>query len=226
MKIYLKILFWCLAIPGVVTSCNQSTGGNSKTGETMKDTMSITVLQTADIHGQLDPHPELFWVDEEIVFRERGGLANIKTLFERDRRNDAGRTITGDGGDRIQRSGYAALYEGRIFAELISQMGYDVIIPGNWEVVYGKDRMMDIMTNYNTPVIAQNMFHEEDGKELFPPYWIKEIEGVKIGFIGINDPDVPVRQNPIFSKGMTFRSEEHTSELQSREKLVCRLLLE
>src|SRR5690606_41836177 len=26
--------------------------------------------------------------------------------------------------------------------------------------------------------------------------------------------------------GLAFRSEEHTSELQSREKLVCRLLLE
>ena len=214
MKIYLKILFWCLAIPGVVTSCNQSTGGNSKTGETMKDTMSITVLQTADIHGQLDPHPELFWENEEIVFRERGGLANIKTLFERERSNNPGRTIIVDGGDLIQGSGYAALSEGRIFPELISQMGYDVIIPGNWEVVYGKERMMDIMTNYNTPVIAQNMFHEEGGKELFPPYWIREIEGIRIGFIGINDPDVPVRQNPIFSKGMTFSGiEDEVKEL-------------
>src|SRR5690606_40417923 len=29
-----------------------------------------------------------------------------------------------------------------------------------------------------------------------------------------------------FDQGKTLRSEEHTSELQSREKLVCRLLLE
>src|SRR5690606_39797870 len=33
--------------------------------------------------------------------------------------------------------------------------------------------------------------------------------------------DVPENTSPAFS-----RSEEHTSELQSREKLVCRLLLE
>jgi S-sulfosulfanyl-L-cysteine sulfohydrolase len=86
-------------------------------------------------------------------------------------------------------------------------------------VVYGKERMMDIMTNYNTPVIAQNMFHEEDGKELFPPYWTKEIEGVKIGFIGINDPDVPVRQNPIFSEGMTFSGiEDEVKELITKVK--------
>src|SRR5206468_10183287 len=31
---------------------------------------------------------------------------------------------------------------------------------------------------------------------------------------------------PTFSKSMSMRSEEHTSELQSRSDLVCRLLLE
>src|SRR3712207_7285867 len=33
-------------------------------------------------------------------------------------------------------------------------------------------------------------------------------------------------QVPIFKKNMKSRSEEHTSELQSRQYLVCRLLLE
>src|SRR5690606_40902337 len=32
--------------------------------------------------------------------------------------------------------------------------------------------------------------------------------------------------NPSFQSSLTSRSEEHTSELQSRENLVCRLLLE
>src|SRR5690606_41781640 len=35
----------------------------------------------------------------------------------------------------------------------------------------------------------------------------------------ISKPRTPIRRQP-------FRSEEHTSELQSRENLVCRLLLE
>src|SRR5690606_39848520 len=38
--------------------------------------------------------------------------------------------------------------------------------------------------------------------------------GIEVGMVGINVP-IPVP-----------RSEEHTSELQSRENLVCRLLLE
>lgn len=170
----------------------------------VKDTLSITILQTADIHGQLDTHPELFWEDEEIIFKNRGGLANIKTLFEEERQKNPGKTIIVDGGDLIQGSGYTALSNGKVMSELVKKMGYDVIIPGNWEVVYGKDVMMEIMQDYETDVIAQNMYHEKSEEPLFPAYSIKEIEGVRIGFIGINDPDVPVRQNPIFSKGIDF----------------------
>src|SRR5690606_41363098 len=35
-----------------------------------------------------------------------------------------------------------------------------------------------------------------------------------------------MRLRPILMTSLAFRSEEHTSELQSRENLVCRLLLE
>ena len=58
-----------------------------------KDTVKISVLQTADIHGQLDTHPELFWENEKIVFKNRGGLAHIKTLFEEERAKNPGNTI-------------------------------------------------------------------------------------------------------------------------------------
>ncbi len=168
------------------------------------DTLSITVLQTADIHGQLDTHPELFWEDEKVVFKDRGGLANIKTLFERERQKNPDRTIIVDGGDLIQGSGYTALSEGKVMPNIIKNMGYNVIIPGNWEVVYGKDIMMNVMKGYDTDVIAQNMYHDKTEEQLFPAYSIKEIEGIRIGFIGINDPAVPVRQNPNFSEGITF----------------------
>ncbi len=166
--------------------------------------VSITILQTADIHGQLDSHPELFRENGKIVFKERGGFAHLKTLFEDERRKNSGRTVIVDTGDLIQGSGYAALSEGTVFPKIVKHMGYDVLIPGNWEVVYGKDKMMDIMKAYETPVIVQNMMHEQDGKNLFPSFWIREIEGIRLGFIGINDPDVPVRQNPSFSQGIRF----------------------
>ncbi|MBK6263543.1 5'-nucleotidase C-terminal domain-containing protein [Marivirga sp. S37H4] len=215
---YIFLLLSTISIT-LLSSCNQPATMNNTAYKTTNDTISITILQTADIHGQLDSHPELFWENGEIKFKQRGGLANIKTLFEQEREKNPHRTVILDGGDLIQGSGYAALSEGAIFPEIVKQMGYDVIIPGNWEVVYGKDIMLKVMKGYETHVIAQNMQHDLDKENLFPPYWIKEIEGIRIGFIGLNDPAVPIRQNPIFSKGVTFSGiDHHLKELIDKVK--------
>src|SRR5690554_2644794 len=168
------------------------------------DTLSISLLQTADIHGQLDAHDELFVEDGQLVFRERGGLAHIKTLFDSEKAKNPDRTLIVDSGDLIQGSGYAARSQGRIFPPIVREMGYDLLQPGKWEVVYGKDIMLEVMNAYNTNIIVQNMKHEDSGEPLFTPYWTTEIEGIKLAFIGINDPDVPVRQNPSFSEGIAF----------------------
>lgn len=233
MKTFNGTIFSAVALLGILTvtvACKTEKMKGVKKNDSTKDTLSITVLQTADIHGQLDPHPELFWEDEKVVFKDRGGLANIKTLFERERKKNPKRTIIVDGGDLIQGSGYAALSEGKVMSEIIKNMGYDIIIPGNWEVVYGKDIMMSVMQSYNTEVIAQNMCHENSKKPLFPAYSIKEIEGVRIGFVGINDPDVPIRQNPIFSKGIAFsgldgKLKKMVDEIKVREKVDILFLL-
>lgn len=193
-----------LGILLVTVACKTEKSITIEDSATSMDTLTITILQTADIHGQLDTHPELFWENEKVVFKNRGGLANIKTLFEQERQKNPDRTIIVDGGDLIQGSGYTALSKGQMMPNIIKNMGYDVIIPGNWEVVYGKDIMMGIMKDYDTDVIIQNMYHDQSEEPLFPAYSIKEIEGVRIGFMGINDPDVPIRQNPIFSEGIGF----------------------
>lgn len=196
-----------------ITSCS-----NNK-----NKTVTITILQTADIHGQLDTHEEIFVETGEAVFRKRGGMANIKTLFDMERDNNPGRTIILDAGDLIQGSGYAMLSEGSMFSEIVQQMNYDLMMPGNWEVVYGKDVMMNVLNNYNTNVIAQNMYHEDTGDYLFPPYWSTTIEGIKLTFIGVNDPDIPFRQAPSYSKGIAFsgidsKLEEVIKTVKEQEK--------
>lgn len=183
----------------------------------------ITILQTADIHGQLDTHEELFVEDNNVVFRKRGGMANIKTLFDMERAANPGRTIVIDAGDLIQGSGYAMLSQGGVFPEIVRHMNYDLMMPGNWEVVYGKDKMMEVMNDYNTNVIAQNMYHDETGENLFPPYWTKTIEGIKLAFVGVNDPDIPHRQAPSYSKGISFsgidnRLEDIINKVKEEEK--------
>ncbi|KOH42844.1 bifunctional metallophosphatase/5'-nucleotidase [Sunxiuqinia dokdonensis] len=185
---------------------------------------TITILQTADIHAYLNPHDELFVENGQIVFRKAGGMAQIKTLTDSIRRLNPAGTLLIDGGDLIQGSGSSVRSQGKIFPPIVQAMNYDLLIPGNWEVVYGKQVMMDLLNNYQTKVIVANMYDEETGKNLFPPYWITEKKGVRIGFMAYNDPEIPIRQNPGYSEGMRFTPVEENlkaliSHLKTEEKV-------
>ena len=171
---------------------------------TTMNTQTITILQSADVHAYLNSHDELFVENGKPVFRKAGGLAHMKTLVEELKKENPTGTLFIDGGDLIQGSGASVRAKGSFFPDIVKAMNYDVLIPGNWEVIYGKEVMMDVMNRYQTHVIAANMFHENGGKPLFPTHWVTEIKGVRIAFIAYNDPEIPERQNPTYSKGITF----------------------
>lgn len=169
---------------------------------------TLTLLHTADIHSQLDIHDEFFIEQGNPVYRKRGGFATLKTMINELRNKNPLNTLVIDGGDCFQGSGIAALTEGSAIIPLMNNIGYDIMLPGNWEVVYGKEMMLKDMFAYNGVKVCANMFHdtkdEKNGELIFPPYFIKYIAGIKIGFIGYNDPLTPKRQSPAYSYGIQF----------------------
>ncbi|WP_207513231.1 bifunctional metallophosphatase/5'-nucleotidase [Longitalea luteola] len=172
----------------------------------------LTILHTADIHGQLMTHDEFFVENGQPVFKKRGGLANLKTMINSLRSQNAANTLVIDGGDCFQGSGIAALSEGKAIVPLMNNIGYDIMLPGNWEVVYGKEMMMKDMFGYNALKVCANMYHdtvdEMKGDLIFPPYFVKHIAGIKVGFIGYNDPLTPKRQSPAYCDGIRFTPPE------------------
>lgn len=172
----------------------------------------ITLLYTADIHGQLQTHDEFFLEKGKPIYKKRGGFAVLKTMLHSLKSQNPENTIIIDAGDCFQGSGVAALSEGKAIVPLINNIGYDLMLPGNWEVVYGKEIMRKDLGSYHADKICANMFHdtkdELNGELIFPPYWTKIIAGEKIGFIGYNDPLTPKRQSPAYSYGITFTKPE------------------
>jgi len=168
----------------------------------------LTLLHTADIHSQLNIHDEFFIENGKPVYKKRGGFATLKTMINVLRNTNPANTLVIDGGDCFQGAGIAALTEGKAIVPLMNNIGYDIMLPGNWEVVYGKEMMMKDMFAYNGVKVCANMFHdtkdELNGDLIFPPYFIKNIAGIKIGFIGYNDPLTPKRQSPAYSDGIRF----------------------
>ena len=92
-----------------ITSCTTSIQQQPAAAIAEDKTQTITILQTADIHGQLMPHQEFFIQNGDFVFKERGGMANIQTIFKQIKAENPSGTVIVDGGDLIQGSAIAAL---------------------------------------------------------------------------------------------------------------------
>lgn len=174
--------------------------------------IKVTLLHTADIHAQLNIHDEFFLENGKNVFKKRGGFATMKTMINTLRNKNKENTLVIDGGDCFQGGGVAALSEGKAIIPLMNNIGYDIMLPGNWEVVYGKEMMMKDMFGYDGVKVCANMYHntkdEFNGDLIFPPYFVKHIGGINIGFIGYNDPLTPKRQSPAYSEGIKFTNPE------------------
>lgn len=184
----------------------------------------VTILHTSDIHAQLDTHDEFFWDDGQPVFKRRGGLATLRTMIDALRRENPGNTLVVDGGDCFQGSAVASFTRGQVMVPLMNAIGYDLVLPGNWEVVYGKDAMIADLNGYAAAKVCANMFHADGAgtTPIFPPYQTFTVGDIKIGFVGYNDPLTPTRQSPAYSRGIRFThpSEDlarHVTTLRERE---------
>jgi 2',3'-cyclic-nucleotide 2'-phosphodiesterase (5'-nucleotidase family) len=183
----------------------------------------ITILHTADIHAQLDIHDEFFWENGAPVFRRRGGFATLRTLIDTLRRQNPGNTLLVDGGDCFHGSAVASLSKGKAIVPLVNALGYDLVLPGNWEVVYGKEMMIADLNAYSAAKVCANMFHDGTANaRIFPPHQTFDVGGVKLGFVGYNDPLTPTRQSPAYSEGIRFTHPredlaDHVRTLRERE---------
>lgn len=197
----------------LLSSFGLMTGSTKVTEEILKEestkkNLPITLLITSDIHAQINTHDEFFWENEKAVYRKRGGLAVLKTMIEHYRKQNPVNTIVYDGGDFFHGHAVSTFTEGEALIPIFNHLGYDLMLPGNWEVVYKKKKMLYDMGHTNAAKICANMWHKTDdennGELVYPPYWIKLLQGIKVGFVGYTDHLVPKRQPPAFSEGLHF----------------------
>ncbi len=194
---------------------------------------TISILQTTDVHCQVHPHDELFWENDKAVFRKTGGYAHLATYLQKERKKNTN-TFLIDTGDMFQGSELSVKTTGKAMVPILNALGYDLYLPGNWEVIYYKKAMQTLLGSLNAPKVCANMYHDlgegKKGELIFPPYHIWNIKGVKIGFIGYTDPLVPIRQSPNYSKGITYTKPEenlahYIDVLRNQEQCAYVLIL-
>ena len=146
-------------------------------GEEPALTKDLVILYTSDVHCGI----EQGW--------GYAGLYAVKEALSKTKN-----VLLVDDGDAIQGEPVGTMTRGEAIINIMNTVGYDVAIPGNHEFDYGMDRFFELVEMANFPYISANF--SKEGTPVFDPYIIKEVEGVKIAFVGVTTPTTPRSSTP------------------------------
>jgi 2',3'-cyclic-nucleotide 2'-phosphodiesterase (5'-nucleotidase family) len=80
---------------------------------------------------------------------------------------------------------------GEFILKIYEKMGYDAINIGDTDLVLGVDYLKTLSNKSKTPFLSANLRYKKTGLPVFQPYRVKEINGLKIGIIGLLTPHLP-----------------------------------
>ena len=162
----------------------------------------LVLVQLNDLHGYLEAHPEWFLLAQGLTYRRTGGLARIKTIVER-LREEHGSILFTDNGDTFHGTKAVVESKGMILPHILNRMGLSAMT-GHWDFAYGPEVLQELVAELNYPFLAANVYSQETGSLVFPPYHLIEVAGVRVGLIGLASNIVDKTMPPEFSRGIRF----------------------
>ncbi len=163
----------------------------------------LRVLSTNDFHGHLEPEAH-HGSEGRLV----GGSAALEAFFEAEERGFAGPTLLVDAGDVMQGTPISGLVQGRSAVAVYNAMGYHVAAVGNHEFDWGVDVLEERVEQAAFPWLSANIALA--GADTAPS-WIRptaliEVDGVRVGVIGVTTEDTPYETRPSNVRHLTFSS--------------------
>ena len=147
------------------------------------DTVNITFLLTNDIYN----------VENDTG---RGGFARLNAVVKAERAK-GGNVIYAHAGDLISPALLSGLDQGEHTIALTNIAPPDIFTPGNHEYDFGEKVFRTRMSEAKFPLFAANL-RTKDGQSLpgFRDTQIRDIGGLKVGFIGLTADDSQVKSSP------------------------------
>jgi len=99
-----------------------------------------------------------------------------------------------DDGDNIQGEPVGTMTKGEVSVDLMNKMGYSVAIPGNHEFDYGMEQFLALTEKADFDYISCNF--NKSGELVFQPYVIRELDGLKVAFVGVTTPETLTSSTP------------------------------
>ena len=136
------------------------------------NTEDIVILHTNDVHCGV----------QDTIGYDR--LMLYKKQLQKKYQN----VLTVDAGDHIQGGTMGIITNGLAIIYIMNKIGYDVATLGNHEFDYGISQLEECEKNLTCSYISTNYCFHKNKTSIYPPYKIIDINGTKIGFIGVATP--------------------------------------
>ena len=136
----------------------------------------LVIIGTNDTHSQIDPD------DSD----GRGGVLRRKVVID-SIRNVNPNVLLIDMGDPVQGTMYFNLFNGEVENMVMNELGYDLRILGNHDFDNGVEELKRNLHDVKSQMISTNYrFEDPELAQHFRPYIIKDIDGKRVAFLGIN----------------------------------------
>ncbi len=141
----------------------------------------LTLLHSNDMHGDFLAEQ----IDDTLV----GGVSMLSGYISRVRAEEPN-TLYCIAGDMFRGSVIDSEYQGISTIEIMNMLSPDVVGLGNHETDYGLAHLLFLEKCAQFPIINSNLYIKLNRARLFRPCLLREIDGMKILFIGILTEDV------------------------------------
>ncbi|MGK2849881.1 MAG: 5'-nucleotidase C-terminal domain-containing protein [Candidatus Limnocylindrales bacterium] len=168
------------------------------------DLRQVTLLNVSDFHGQLEPLSE----SVDGVSNRIGGIAYIDTIWDQTATETPGATFRFMGGDSVGATPpISGFFEDMPTIEAMNLAGIDADGIGNHNFDSGIARLEAQVAAADFTYLTSNVFLDgsDDRPAWAQPYMIRELDGVRVAFIGFTNTDVPELVNPTFVEDLEFR---------------------
>jgi 5'-nucleotidase len=193
--------------------------------------VDVRILAINDFHGYLRPPAGGIRITDpddktKKIMVPAGGAEHMATLV-RQLREGRKNTIFVAAGDLIGASPFlSAMFHDEPTIESLSMMGLEVASVGNHEFDEGKDELLRMQNGGCHPTdkcqgphpfpgakfhyLAASTIATDTGNTIFPPYEIREFEGIPVAFIGLTLKGTPGIISPVSAAGLEFKDEAET----------------
>lgn len=147
----------------------------------MKNLKKLILLHSNDLHGD--------FIAEKIEDEYIGGLSLLSGYLNSVREAEEN-VLFAIAGDMFRGSIIDSEFKGISTVEMVNFLEPDIVTIGNHEVDYGIAHLLFIEKCATFPIINANLYIKSNRTNLFTPFKIIEIDGMKILFIGIITEEV------------------------------------